>query len=666
MISRPFPQTSKTVVILGLILAFLAAALVMFDVKPFGDLDRMSYDFMLNLFDRKPVNNKVLIIDIDEPSLARYGQWPWPRHLVARMLDVVGQGGPDFVGIDILFAEPDRSSLGPLSRELKARFGLEIDTARLPAEMIDHDAALARTLQSGPFSLGLMFRFNSHATSKIQLPVGNIKTIEMARHSSGPTPLPMTRDLVEVVPQLLTAADGLGFVNILLDSDGVIRRAPLFIRYNNTFVPSLGLLAFLRSQNNRSVVLESGPTGMICIRAGTSVIPVDRQGNLLLAFRGGARTYATLSAAALLDGSISSSLFTDKVVFLGSSAEGLMDNHPTPFGRHFPGVEVHATVAGALLDGDLTAVPAWTRGARGVGAFLLVLLATAAVVGLPTHGIGVVLGGFFVIIPLGAMALFNRFHLFIPPGSTMTVHVLSFAVLALARFRSEEIFGARRERLLTAARDCAMIGLVSLAETRDTETGRHIVRTQLYVQALAQYLSRQGKKPFCFTAMDIDLLVKSAPLHDIGKVGIPDSILLKPGRLTTLEFDEMKKHTQYGEEALAKAAIVSGNLDETSFLKTAREIALTHHEKWDGTGYPRGLKQEEIPPSGRLMALADVYDALTSKRVYKDAMGHAEALAIIREGSGSHFDSRIVDAFLALESTFCAIAEKYIDESLDQ
>ena len=167
MTSRPFTETSKTVLFLGLILAFLAAALVLYDVKPFGDFDRMSYDFMLNLLDRKPVNTKVLIIDIDESSLAQYGQWPWPRHLVARMLDIVGRGAPDSVGIDILFAEPDRSSLGPLSRELQTKFGVEIDTDRLPAEMIDHDAALARTLQSGPFSLGIMFRFDGDANSTL-------------------------------------------------------------------------------------------------------------------------------------------------------------------------------------------------------------------------------------------------------------------------------------------------------------------------------------------------------------------------------------------------------------------------------------------------------------------------------------------------------------------
>ena len=287
MTLNPFTQTSRTVLLLGLILAILAAALVMFEVRPFSQFDRMNYDFMLNLIDRKPVDNKVIIIDIDEPSLARYGQWPWPRNLIAQMLDIVAKGDPDFVGIDILFAESDRTSLGPLSRELKVNFGLKFDTGRLPAEMIDHDAALAKTLQSGPFSLGIMFRFGRDARSEMQLPPSNIQTIEISGHSSGKTPVPMTRSTIGVVPQLLTAADGVGFVNVLPDGDGVIRRVPLFIRYNKTLVPSLGLLAILRSQSSTTVILESAPTGMVCVRIDISTIPVDGRGNFLLPFRGG-------------------------------------------------------------------------------------------------------------------------------------------------------------------------------------------------------------------------------------------------------------------------------------------------------------------------------------------------------------------------------------------
>ncbi|MCP3871526.1 MAG: HD domain-containing protein, partial [Gammaproteobacteria bacterium] len=178
----------------------------------------------------------------------------------------------------------------------------------------------------------------------------------------------------------------------------------------------------------------------------------------------------------------------------------------------------------------------------------------------------------------------------------------------------------RRERELAAARDCAIVGWASLAETRDTETGHHILRTQKYILALAQYLAEQSCQQYQLLPTEMEVLFKSSPLHDVGKVGVPDSILLKPGPLTHDEFEEMKKHTIYGAEVLAKAELASGIVDEASFLKTARDIALTHHEKWDGSGYPQGLKGEEIPLSGRLMAVADVYDALISKRIYKKAM----------------------------------------------
>jgi len=180
---------------------------------------------------------------------------------------------------------------------------------------------------------------------------------------------------------------------------------------------------------------------------------------------------------------------------------------------------------------------------------------------------------------------------------------------------------------------------------------------------MALHLVHHKRLEYRIQPKDVDLLFKSSPLHDVGKVGVPDSILLKPGPLTPAEFEEMKKHTLYGAEALAKAESASGITDDTSFLKTAREIALTHHEKWDGTGYPNGLAGENIPLSGRLMALADVYDALISERVYKKAMSHETAVSIIRNGRGTHFDPVIVDVFEALEDTFLAINLEHADQN---
>ncbi len=227
---------------------------------------------------------------------------------------------------------------------------------------------------------------------------------------------------------------------------------------------------------------------------------------------------------------------------------------------------------------------------------------------------------------------------------------------------------AERTRDLLRAQDATIRAMASLAETRDNETGNHIRRTQNYVLALALHLSRDPRHAGQLDEETIELLYKSAPLHDVGKVGIPDSILLKPGKLTDDEFHIMKTHAALGHDAIfaaeGEADITAGGraASESSFLRIAREIAHGHHERWDGTGYPQGLAGEAIPLSARLMAVADVYDALISRRCYKPPFPHEKAAAIIREGSGSHFDPAVVAAFTALEDEFKDIADRYSDE----
>lgn len=218
-----------------------------------------------------------------------------------------------------------------------------------------------------------------------------------------------------------------------------------------------------------------------------------------------------------------------------------------------------------------------------------------------------------------------------------------------------------RTRELAQAKDATILSLATLAEYRDNETGGHIMRTQRYVRLLAETLATHPKFKHILVPDMIDLLYKSAPLHDIGKVGIPDSILLKPGRLTPEEFEEMKKHTTYGRDAMLQAERKLGIDVQNSFLRLAREIAYTHQEKWDGSGYPEGLVGEDIPFSGRLMAVADVYDALISKRVYKPPFPHEKAVAIMKDGRGTHFDPDILDAFLSVSEKFREIALEFAD-----
>jgi putative two-component system response regulator len=222
----------------------------------------------------------------------------------------------------------------------------------------------------------------------------------------------------------------------------------------------------------------------------------------------------------------------------------------------------------------------------------------------------------------------------------------------------------QRTKEVVAVQEVTILAMASLAETRDNDTGNHIRRTQFYVRALAEKLRDHERfRHLVDNDKTIDLLFKSAPLHDIGKVGIPDHILLKPGRFTPEEFEIMKTHTTLGRDAILAAERRLGL--ELPFLAYAKEIAYTHQEKWDGTGYPEGLSGDDIPISGRLMAVADVYDALICRRVYKEGMPHEKAVSIICEGKGAHFDPDIVDAFTEIADEFNAIAKRYEDTDHD-
>ncbi|MBZ0273914.1 HD domain-containing protein [bacterium] len=237
--------------------------------------------------------------------------------------------------------------------------------------------------------------------------------------------------------------------------------------------------------------------------------------------------------------------------------------------------------------------------------------------------------------------------------------------LRLTAERLSETLEEVQERSLdlTATRDVTFHGLAALAEYRDSETGAHIVRTQHYILALAQMMATQRRFSAYLTEAVIELLFKSAPLHDIGKVGVPDQILLKPGPLTPEEYEIMKKHTIIGRDALANAERRLQSHNSTAFLVLAKDIAASHHERWDGSGYPFGLKGDDIPIAGRLMKICDVYDALVTRRVYKPAYTHDAAMRIITFGEErvrpAHFDPDVLQMFTAQHATFRDIAARF-------
>jgi len=213
---------------------------------------------------------------------------------------------------------------------------------------------------------------------------------------------------------------------------------------------------------------------------------------------------------------------------------------------------------------------------------------------------------------------------------------------------------------LEELQDATIFSMASMAETRDNETGNHILRTQEYVKILAEFLQTHPRFDHFLTSENIELLFKSAPLHDIGKVGIPDSILLKPGKLTEEEMTIMKTHTTIGKQMIESTEKRLGR--SIPYLQFAKEIAYSHQEKWNGSGYPLGLSGNQIPISARLMAVSDVYDALICRRVYKEGMTHDAAIEIMYEGRGTHFDPDIFDAFLQVQAEFQACAQRLSED----
>jgi putative two-component system response regulator len=238
--------------------------------------------------------------------------------------------------------------------------------------------------------------------------------------------------------------------------------------------------------------------------------------------------------------------------------------------------------------------------------------------------------------------------------------IANFTAVNLLRFWKEENKARLSIRNLSRAQEAIIESMASMTETRDSDTGGHIQRTREYVRMLANELKKDERYSDILTDELLTSLYRSAPLHDIGKVGISDNILLKQGPLSEEEFEEMKQHTIIGRNIISATNRKLGN---GSFLRVANEMAYTHHEKWDGSGYPQGLKGEQIPLSGRLMALADAYDAMISKRVYKPAFSHEKAMAKILSESGTSFDPKIVAVFGRLTDEFKKIAQKYTDQS---
>lgn len=605
-----------------------------------------------------------VIVDIDEQSLARFGQWPWPRYRVGLLLRKIRDMGASGVGLDMVFAEQDRTSLTVIREEMRRQYGINLDLGRVPANLTDNDTVLADALALGPFVLGYSFLFEGKQPGEGGCTLHPVPLAVVGRGGKSGVP----EGLFEAggaacsLGMLSRSASASGFFNVIPDDDGVIRRVPLLIAYQGRVYPSLALATVMRSAGVGQLVIKTSPQGLEGIVFGNTVIPVDTKANLMVRFENSGRHFTRIPALDILLDRVPRTALAGKTVYVGSSAAGLEKLHATPLSAALPGAEIHAAVADNIMRRSFFSRPGWVPGlelalvlAFGIASALLLSWARSLL------GLGfIVLSGLGIWFSCGW--LLHGQGLFVSPLFPLMTLGANFSLLTFIKYQREERTVRTRNKELVVMQNFTIQCLAALTETRDSETGRHIERCQHYVKTLSNHLASNPRFSGILDEETVDLLYRSASLHDIGKVGVPDRILLKPGRLTIDEYQEMKKHTLYGREAIERAEHLYGSNVKDSFLKYGKVIAYTHHEKWDGSGYPEGIAGEDIPLFGRIMAIADVYDALICKRRYKPSFSHEESVEIITRNKGTHFDPTLVEAFLEVSEEFRNIARHLPDE----
>jgi len=628
-------------------LAALLAGLHLWRPALLSRADLAVYDRLLVSAPLRASSGRVALVEIDERSLSEAGRWPWPRDRTAALVDRIRALGAVSIGLDVLFTEPEASSDGGAT-----------GVAPGSSALSPRDAALEAALGRGKVVLGYAFTFGRPVDRQCGL-----RSIGLARGAAGGalTQVPRASGVLCSLGPLEAAAASSGFMNASTDGDGILRRMPQIVALGDEIFPSLALATTRAGLAADRLALTDPTAGWPALWLGDREIPLDADGSVLVRFRGPAGTFPRVSAIDVLKERAAPDALRGRIVFVGVSALGLGDTVATPLGSFLPGAEVHATVADNLLQGDFIRR---SPGATAAELSLVVVLAVGAALSALLLGWRWTLSlavAVTLLLWLGAGWLLGTRGSYLSPLFPTLALLGALGLAALHRLVAERQRADLSSSQLRTAREMILHALTSLTETRDFETGAHLVRCSRYARSLGEALAPHPKFRRFLTPETIDLIARLAPIHDIGKVGVADRTLRKPGPLSEDEREEMSRHPTYGRDVITRTEERVGVRDDF-LLKLAKEIVYSHHERWDGSGYPEGLRGEAIPVPGRMVALVDVYDALSSARVYKGALPHDEVVQAIVEGRGVHFDPDMVDAFLRIQEHWRRIAIDFADE----
>jgi adenylate cyclase len=611
------------------------------------NIDYKLYDTIKTLLDDRfsqEESSHTVIVNIDERSLQAIGQWPWSRVIDAKLIEKIQQMYPAAIGINLLFSEADRTSPLEIEQFYKAFLGIDLKWGGLPHYLKDNDHIFAeRVKEAGAILPVYLYGDQESKASKNLTDHHRFSNLSTDYHKTS---------MIRNYKELQQGGRGFGFINLEEDSDVFLRRIPLFMHYKDQLIPTFGLAILLSL--NQGFKIENETT----IEVLGHKIAMAKSSEVMLNFH--ATQPKIVSAIDILRGEVSSLALQGKIVLVGLSAIGDEGVSHLAHNQRVSNVNIHATLIENILNDQLIVQP---ESYKIINTWLSLLLSLLILFWLIKGRYLSILGLFLItnfLSIIGTSLAYSR-GVYISIGYLWTPFIAYFFIISLLFI----VINIREKRRfyeeLRASHRATIDSLALVISMRDDETGEHLHRTKNYVKVLAEYLLKKGHYPEILNKKYIQHLYEAAPLHDIGKVGIPDKILKKPGRYTPEEYEVMKQHPLLAKEVIEKAMHY---YDKNVFLELAHNIAYYHHERWDGRGYPEGLKGEEIPLEAQLMAVADVYDALVSRRCYKEGYAFEKAEEIIFKERGSAFNPLLVDLFMEIKEEFREIATRWRDREV--
>ena len=586
--------------------------------------------------------SNVVIVDIDEKSLDAIGQWPWSRVILATLLSKISSASPSAIGIDIIFPEKDRTSLKQIQNFYKNYFNIDVNVTGIPQDLQDNDAIFADVLKSTQSVMSLYLSREKISNDSYEVKtklntesnIFDLETYPYVLHNS---------------EALTSGVENFGFINTKIDEDGILRHYQLVKKHQEKLLPSLGLATLLSIDPELKVSRNS-------FEIMEHKFKADEKSNVLLSFYDES-WYKKISVLDMLVNSVNAEQLRGKIVLIGSSATALHDQVVVPNGRGMAGIQVHATMIDNLLHDELLVQ---AQNFKSINIFISLFLTFLLTFLLFKKENNFILLLFITVVSIATViniyTLFNGQYISI--GYLLLPFLLHFFLISIIFIFIDTYDKKEFSEELNRSHIAFMDSLSHVAEVHDFETGAHIIRTKKYIKLLAEHIYSKGIYQNELSREMIQMMYFTSAMHDIGKIGIADSILKKEGKLTPMEYEVMKTHSDLGKHIINNAI---SSYKENDFLIMARNIAHYHHEKWDGSGYPKGLKGEEIPLESRFMAISDVYDALISRRIYKEPYSFEKTAEMIKDGRGTHFDPVLVDAFMEIREEFHKISQEYQD-----